>query len=131
LNIENAPAAEIDYKALNNGGRVWIFGLKTERDGHVLKNIAGGSAEIVGGFVYSNHRTPPPHPMLGNYDSSLSASIGECTFGDRVTYGTLVVETRDGVTRKLLHDEAPASGCGSARMIPLYVGANPQPRRRK
>lgn len=34
------------------GGRLWILGLKTEKDDNVIKTKNGGATEVLGGLLY-------------------------------------------------------------------------------
>ena len=108
----------------NNGGNLWILGLKTERGGTLIDTKAGGNTEVLGGFVYTTTSAPNGQqndPMFINNESSVSISLGEINYGGGLNYTTYVRETRDGVTRNL-----PGSGLpgyiGNGKQIPLYVG---------
>jgi hypothetical protein len=106
-------------KISNNGGRLWVLGLKTERGGTLVATRGGGSTEIIGGLAYTT--TPGTDPMFTVEDSSLSVSIGEVAFGIP-PYAVLVRETRAGVTRDLARGQSPLRFPflgGSA--LPLFV----------
>ncbi|XWK88865.1 MAG: glycosyl hydrolase family 28-related protein [Phormidium sp.] len=108
----------------NNGGNLWILGLKTERGGTLIHTKAGGKTEVLGGFAYTTTPTldgTQNDPMFINEDSSLSISIGEVNYGGGPNYTTYVRETRNGETRNLPRSSVP-SFVGSGRQIPLYVG---------
>ncbi|MBD3343555.1 MAG: DUF5107 domain-containing protein, partial [Chitinivibrionales bacterium] len=116
--------SEVDYtKIVNDGGNLWILGLKTERKGALIDTRNGGSTELLGGFCYSTGSDPKTMPMFINHESEFSASIGEIVWGDNTCFDTLVKETHNGITRKLLKDDVPARD--SASVIPLYVGTPP------
>src|SRR5262249_53707716 len=38
---------------VNDGGTLWVLGLKTERGGTVIETKGGGKAEVLGGLVYT------------------------------------------------------------------------------
>jgi hypothetical protein len=108
-------------KISNNGGRVWILGLKTERAGTLVATKGGGTTEVLGGLAYTT--TPGNEPMFTVNESRLSATIGEIAYGVQ-PYSILVSETRQGVTRTLPRGQAPLRFPflgGSA--IPLFVGS--------
>jgi Pectate lyase superfamily protein/F5/8 type C domain/Protein of unknown function (DUF642) len=108
-------------KITNEGGRLWILGLKTERAGTVIATTLGGSSEVLGGLVYTT--TAGTDPMFTLADSRLSATIGEIAYGVQ-PYSVLVQETRQGITRSLLRGQAPLRFPflgGSA--LPLFVGS--------
>ncbi|HEY9782041.1 MAG TPA: glycosyl hydrolase family 28-related protein, partial [Leptolyngbyaceae cyanobacterium] len=102
----------------NNGGSLWILGLKTERGGILVETKAGAKTEIAGGFIYSTS-TPKTTPMFANENSAVSLTIGECNF-NRNFYKTLVSESRNGVLKTLDRGNTPQHCNGS--IIPLYVG---------
>jgi Pectate lyase superfamily protein/F5/8 type C domain len=108
-------------KVTNNGGRLWILGLKTERAGTLVATKAGGTTEVLGGLAYTT--TPGIEPMFEIEDGRLSATIGEIAYNVQ-PYSVLVRETRQGVTRSLLRGQAPLRFQflgGSA--LPLFVGS--------
>lgn len=115
LNPENQGT-----KIVNDGGSLWILGLKTEKPGTVVETLNGGRTEILGGLLYPASRTiPSDQPALINHESQLSVVIAESHHGGG-RYTTLVQETRDGVTKVLKRTEVPRRG--SASLLPLYVG---------
>jgi Pectate lyase superfamily protein len=110
-------------KISNNGGQLWVLGLKTERAG-TLVNATGGLTEVLGGLCYTT--TAGADPMFSISNGAMSASIAEVAYGIP-PYQTLVSETRNGATRQLLRGQAPlrfAFMGGSA--LPLFV-ADPRP----
>lgn len=102
----------------NNGGSLWILGLKTERGGVLVDTKAGAKTEIAGGFIYSTS-TPKTTPMFTTENSAVSFTIGECNF-NRNFYQILVSENRNGVMKTLERGNTPQRCNGS--VIPLYVG---------
>lgn len=99
----------------NDGGSLWILGLKTERGGTLVETKSGGRTEIVGGLCYTT-TAGKLAPMFVSSDASVSITLGErCYTGD--PYTTIVRETRKGVTRTL-----PASDPRYRGRLPLYIG---------
>jgi hypothetical protein len=91
-------------KIRNDGGRLWILGLKTERAGTLVQTRRGGASEILGGLCYTT--TSGPDPMFVVAGGSLGASISEIAYG--VTpYQTLIQESKGSATRELLRGQAP------------------------
>ena len=108
----------------NNGGKLWILGLKTERGGTLIDTKAGGKTEVLGGFAYTTTADPNGQqndPMFINNESSVSISMAEINYGGGPNYTTYVREIRDGVTRDLPRNRLP-NYIGSGKHIPLYVG---------
>jgi Pectate lyase superfamily protein len=111
-------------KILNQGGTVWVLGLKTEKDGTAVETTEGGKTEILGGLLYPamprSQELPADQAAFINHESSLSVAIGESSYGGGY-YRTVVRETRAGTTKTLMSEGLPRRG-GNASIIPLYVG---------
>ncbi|MEO1067954.1 MAG: glycosyl hydrolase family 28-related protein [Cyanobacteria bacterium J06638_6] len=118
LNVEN-PGTKI----LNDGGHLWILGLKTERGGTIIDTQNGGMTELLGGLAYTT--TPAPdgtqnYPLFINNESFVSLSFAEINYG-APGYTTYIRETRDGITRDISGSALP-DYWGMGKNIPLYVG---------
>jgi len=113
LNIE-APTTKI----VNDGGRLWVLGYKTEREGTLIETRGGGRSEVLGGFCYATGNTKTT-PMFTIDNASLSVTIGEASFNNR-PFQQIVRETREGETKLLKRGAAPTRCNGTA--LPLYVG---------
>ena len=84
---------------VNDGGALWILGLKTERGGTLVETRRGGSSEILGGLCYTT-TAGKLAPMFVNQDSNVSVTLGErCYTGD--PYTVILSETRQGRTKTL------------------------------
>jgi polygalacturonase len=119
FNVENQGT-----HIINNGGNLWIFGLKTERGGTLIDTRAGGKTELLGGLAYTTTPTidgTQNDPMFVSDESSISVNIAEVNFGGGPNYTNYVRETRNGVTRNLLPESLP-NYIGGGKQIPLYVG---------
>ncbi len=115
LNPENEGT-----KIVNNGGNLWILGLKTEKVGTVVETNAGGKTEILGGLLYPVQRVPAEQPAFVNHESSLSVSIGESCYATDFNYKVIVKATQNGMTKTLLNQSVPKrSGCSFS--LPLYT----------
>lgn len=124
VNPESQVATESYLK--NNGGNLWILGLKTEQPNTAVKTVGGGRTELLGGFLFPVAPVPAGSPAFVNEESSHSLSY--VTHG-QTDYQIQVRETRGGITRDLV--KAAVLPRGGASAVPLYVGqdgAGPPPK---
>lgn len=108
-----------ETKIVNDGGALWILGLKSEADGTLAESRNGARTEVVGGFAYAN-TARPKQPMFVSQDAALSVTIGEFVIRS-APFLQLVVETRGGETKTLRKGDVPGRGGGS--LVPLYTSA--------
>ena len=90
---------------LNSATRLWILGAKSEQDFTFLSTTDGGSSELVGGILKPGNVTgsnPVTHTGFLSTDSQISLiyTVAGSTNKD---FPIHVQETRNGVTRQLLH----------------------------
>ena len=81
----------------NEGGNLWILGIKTEKDRTIVDTTGGGRTEVFGGFLYKNRERVGQAPAFTSTDSSVCynyKAIG-------VPYTVQVRETRGGQTREI------------------------------
>jgi polygalacturonase len=119
FNVENTGT-----HITNNGGKLWILGLKTERGGTLIDTKGGGKTELLGGLAYTTtvgSDGTQNDPMFINNDSSISITLGEVNYGGSPNYTTYVRETRGTIVRDLTGGRLP-NYIGSGKQIPLYVG---------
>ncbi|MDX2230533.1 MAG: glycosyl hydrolase family 28-related protein [Leptolyngbyaceae cyanobacterium bins.349] len=119
FNVENQGT-----HIINNGGNLWIFGLKTERGGTLIDTRSGGKTELLGGLAYTTTAAPDDtqnDPMFINNESAISISLGEINYGGGPNYTTYVREIRGGITQNLPGSSLP-DYIGSGKQIPLYTG---------
>ena len=97
LNIEGNTDEDPlhDTKVLNNGGTLWILGMKTEDAGTVIKTIGGGKSELLG---HLHVGATGNSPCFVTVDSSFSAAITSAK-----SFPVAAVETRNGETRSAPH----------------------------
>jgi hypothetical protein len=117
FNVENTGT-----HITNNGGKLWILGLKTERGGTLIETKGGGKTEVMGGLAYTT--TPGSDgtqnaPMFINDRSAISISLGEVNYG-APNYTTYIRDNGGGSTRNLTGQSLPTYQ-GSGKQIPLYV----------
>jgi hypothetical protein len=114
-------------KIINDSGLVWLFGLKTEKAGTVVKTTHGGRTELLGGLVVSSGGWKS-EPMFTVEDSAVSLVAGESSMNG-APYLNIVSETRHNKTKVLTNKglsedrKLPARLGGVA--LPLYVGIDP------
>lgn len=66
---------------LNNGGKLWVLGMKTEKIGTIIHTKNGGVTDVVGCFIYSNRGWDENTPAFLSEDSTVSlAGINERNF---------------------------------------------------
>ncbi len=84
-------------KVVNDGGRLWVLGMKTERAGTIIDTRGGGYTELVGAFLFSTG-APKNDPAFVNTESSVSlAGVTERCFNSCIE--TWIKETRSGEER--------------------------------
>ncbi len=85
----------------NNGGRLWILGMKTEKIGTVIETVNGGITDAAGIFVYSNAGWEEGLPAFLIEDSTaVLCGINERNF-NRKPVSLWVREIQGGETREL------------------------------
>ena len=108
-------------KIVNEGGTLWILGLRTEHAGTLIETLAG-KTELLGCLCCTAATKAHDEPMLLVRDGELSATVGEwCPTGK--AYELLVRVVRGGVgsaTTELKRGGAGERGGGS--VMTLFVG---------
>jgi hypothetical protein len=91
-------------KITNDGGRLWILGLKTEVTGTVIETINRGETELLGTLIYpaAPFDTPEKQSRAAfiNCESSMSLIYSQSSYCAGCAYPIQVEETRGGVTRQ-------------------------------
>jgi len=108
FNVENEGR-----HVLNDGGKLWVLGFKTERGGTLIETRGGGQTEVRGGFCYTT-TDPKGAPMFIVEDGSLVVTLGESCFTGK-PYEVLVRTPAGEVKR----GQAPKRTGGS--VLPLYA----------
>ena len=94
LNPETKGVPEI----INDGGRLWVLGLKTEYLSTKIENRNGARTEILGGLMYPVHPVNDENlPMFLNIDSDLSLIHGVSVY--KKNHKIYCRDVRDGETR--------------------------------
>ncbi|MBA4064990.1 MAG: endopolygalacturonase [Isosphaera sp.] len=108
LNVENEGV-----KVRNDGGTLWVLGLKTERAGTLIETVNGGKTELLGCFCYTTAKAAHDAPMFVVKDSAAWLFAGETCFSG-FPFATVVRETRGGETKDLGAKDSPRRANGSA-----------------
>ena len=102
-------------KIKNDGGSLWILGLKTERAGTVIETLNGGGTELLGTLIYPATTVPATDVAFRSVDSRISLIYSVSSYIAGGDYAIQVEETRNGTTRQLLQSEVKGR-------MPLFVG---------
>lgn len=118
LNVEGVPT-DSEPKILNDGGRLWILGLKTEKPGTILETRNNGSTVVKGGFIYINSDIPDTTPPQAQYinDNSRVAIITRSYLPTATGYEVLVREIKGNKTKDFVNSNRRSS----ERIFP-YLG---------
>lgn len=108
-------------KIVNDGGELWILGLKTEKQGTNVEGRNGSKSEVLGGLMYPASGTVTAPAFINNESSMSVITLEEKTSASQGSYTDWFVETRDGVTGTLQDSALPVRQPAST-VIPLYVG---------
>lgn len=112
----NTESYDHNPHIVNRGGRVWILGLKTEKDRTIIGTYNSGQTEVLGGLLYKNQERIGPAPAFINENSTVSLVYRN----KGLPYRVQVLENRNGDRKELQIQDLPAS---NGRM-PLYVSSN-------
>ncbi len=119
-------------KIINKGGRLWIFGLKTEGIGTNIETTEGGSTEVLGGLIYPVWKTSADAVSFVLNDSRASFIYAVSAYkpvASGTNFAIQVQETQHGVQKSLPSTSLPARGFGT--MTPLYSSGDPSADSRK
>lgn len=106
-----------DPRTVNDGGHIWVLGLKTENDPALASVINGGKSEYLGIFASANRATKKPKEMFIVQDGELSFTLGEWVTKKGAPFDVIVRETRGGVTKELSRREVPRRAHGSSVVL--------------
>ena len=112
LNQENDVDKETHHpaKVLNEGGDLWVLGLKTERAGIAVKTIDRGRTEMLGAFLLGTGKEKGA--AFSTVDSSASFAGMALLAFDGSNYPVFASEKRDGKSLELpLKNSAPVLYC--------------------
>ncbi|WP_016871889.1 glycosyl hydrolase family 28-related protein [Fischerella thermalis] len=122
------PEGSSETNVVNNGAKLWILGLKTEKGKIKIDTTNKGFTEVLGGLIYAAGRQDPKEPLFRIVNAS-AAFVGVAdTYFDKDTYQIWVEETRGSKTKKLTRDKVLDRMAGNGRVLLLYTGFEKLPR---
>ena len=92
------PETPWDTSLVNNGGQVWIFGMKTERPGILTQTENGGATEVLGGHFYLTQ--PPAQRFRNMLPWDLPVHVVQS--GGRASFSFQTIRHRDLTNRTVL-----------------------------
>jgi hypothetical protein len=118
LNVEATPP-DSEAKILNDGGLLWILGLKTENPGTIIETKNNSSTEVLGGFIYINQSIPDTNPPQAQYinEESKMSILTHSFLPTATVYPVFVREIKDGIVNDLVNPDRRDGG----RLFP-YLG---------
>jgi len=127
---QNVWARQLDTETentgiINDGGKLWVLGFKTEKRGVKIKTINGGHTEVLGAHIYSIGN-PTDEFMFECVESSVSlAGIRETNdFNPPTPYQNLIRVVRNGEESQVVFGEAESGVRASG--FPLFVSYVPE-----
>ena len=119
FNGQNAWARQMNVelkttKVFNRGGKLWVFGYKSENTGTLLETSDGGKSELLGILSYTCV-DPNPNAMFVVRDAEMTLTGGEVCFINK-PYKTVIAETRGGQTKTL-----PNGGSGFGTQTTMFI----------
>jgi hypothetical protein len=108
-------------KIFNNGGKLWVLGLKTEGGNvnTVIHTKGGGVSELFGALLYVTGNVSPNQIAFINDNSQVALSYATISYGAN-DFQIHVQETRGFKRSQLTRNRL--LGHGNGRAVPLYVG---------
>ncbi|MEX1015849.1 MAG: glycosyl hydrolase family 28-related protein [Phycisphaeraceae bacterium] len=119
LNPESHDVSEL----INDGGDVWVLGLKTEYASTMVVNRNGGRLEVLGGFLYPVTEVPPDMPMVLTEDARTAMIFSTTAYNH--DFRIYFRDIQHGETRELLNEAIDSKG--ARRHVHLYT-TEPPPR---
>jgi len=85
----------------NNGGNLWVLGMKMEKIGTIIETVIGGITDVAGVFIYANRGWEPELRAFICHESAITlCGINERNYSER-PIAIWTRETQGGVTRNL------------------------------
>ncbi|WP_414584578.1 glycosyl hydrolase family 28-related protein [Scytonema sp. PCC 10023] len=108
-------------KIFNNGGKLWVLGLKTEGGNvNTVLHAKGGSvSELFGALLYVTGNIRPNEIAFINDNSRVALSYATISYGPS-DFQIHVQEVRRANRRQFTRNQL--LGRGNGRVVPLYVG---------
>lgn len=111
LNVEVVPLNS-EPKILNNGGLLWILGVKTENPGTIIETRNHGSTVVLGGLTYINQSIPatnPPQAQYINHESKVSI-LNRSYLPTATGYPVLIREIKNGISKDIINPDRRSDG---------------------
>ncbi|MBC8082029.1 MAG: hypothetical protein H7Z21_02355, partial [Hymenobacter sp.] len=109
-------------KITNDGGQLWILGLKTEGGNRVIETLGGGKTELLGGLLYPATNVGSADVAFTAVAAEMSLSFATVAYDANQDYATHISETRGGPALTLGRGQLTGRGLGV--VVPLYSSAN-------
>ena len=106
------------HEVVNNGGKLWVLGGKTEEEGTAFETINGGYTEVLGVVFALAHDLP----LIVNDNSNVSVYASVFCMCHCIL-PIPVREIQNGQTKELGISDVPYYALGNY-VIPLYIGRN-------
>lgn len=124
----NSEPKSADVDILNQGGRVWVLGLKTETPWPVFKTVAGGMSEILGGFHFPVQSVNPWAAAYETDNAHQSMLYATHSYSDAGEYFVHVREARENPATvwEMLKADPRLLPRGTSRLdhiLPFFSGA--------
>jgi hypothetical protein len=123
-----AHQISIEYSGthiVNNGGSLWIHGLKTSGRGTIIETRENGYTELIGGCLYVHEDTQADIAFI-NHESNHSLIFASRGYTGGIFYENYVQETRGGETRVLPRSGLPICGYNSNSVLFRGFGEIPE-----
>jgi len=131
FNPENPDGDGTTPQVLNEGGKLWILGFKTEGPAPYLTTTSGGATELLGAYNYVSATAAPPVPADAIpyiiRDSSAFLTFTTDNFRDS-DYKTYIRTTQKGKTTDLGGPQLPPRGASPGDRsfaVPLFRSETP------
>ncbi|MBC8151660.1 MAG: hypothetical protein H7Z72_01985, partial [Bacteroidetes bacterium] len=110
---------------LNQGGNVWIMGVKTEGLGVPFVTTQGGYTEVLGGEINGTFKGDVHQEIINTTDANVSIIVSEKGRFPELVRNTVVVDTRNGVTKTMQKGVMPQTAKPGKYVtstdIPLFI----------
>lgn len=116
---------------LNQGGKVWIMGFKTEGLGVPFVTTQGGYTEVLGGEVNGTFKGDVHQEIINTTDANVSIIASEKGRYPELVRNTVVVDTRNGVTKTVRKGVMPQTAKQNKYVtstdVPLFISYGTKP----
>lgn len=107
------------HEIINDGGSLWIMGMKTEEEGTACETKNGGTTEIIGAAFVIGHGKSIPAVI--NDNSSVSVYAATAGMACDQIWPIAVREIQKGVVKELKKEDCPVRSMDNY-VIPMYIG---------